>query len=478
MPELKDAQQLLEASILAKLAELGGQNPTEDGILHEGTKIVIPLSMSKKDAVKAILRNIEAEDEPCHFMTTFKYRPWDGALAFHRVVKKYLGMMTQVATKTPFGDIPPHMITIKTGVDTTEQVPWGDIQLPIFPDSKVTTDSDVDPDLGPVFVLHFSGPRRYRGHATGLFKLVEQELQCCSIYRGKAFDGQAEPDFLDLSGVNPKNVVYSDEVMTQLDANVWSLLNHSQAQRDEGLPLKRAVLMEGPYGTGKTLAAYLSGQVATQNGWTFIYARPGRDDLQTVLQTARMYQPACVFFEDLDEISDPSHDQDNVTRLLDTFDGITAKGTEILAILTTNHPERIHKGMLRPGRLDAVIHIGELDAAGVGRMIRALVPKEQLGTVDVTAVYQEMREFMPAFVKEAIDRAKRYSLARNGGKVGKLSTEDFVAAAVGLRPQLDMMNGNKGHEKVDRLTAVTKRVIADVVRETVDEEFLTVAKAS
>src|SRR4029077_18616774 len=117
---------------------------------------------------------------------------------------------------------------------------------------------------------------------------------------------------------------------------------------------------------------------------------PGRDSLQTVLQTARMYQPAVVFFEDLDEISDPSHDGDNVTQLLDTFDGITAKGTEILAILTTNHPERIHKGMLRPGRLDAVIHIGELDANGVGRMIRALVPNEQLGHVNVDRVYEHM----------------------------------------------------------------------------------------
>lgn len=477
MPELANLQQTREEQIRSVLADLGGQILNDDGIIHEGNRIVIPTSMSKKDAAKAILRNVEAEEEEVHFVKKFNYRPWDGARAFARVVKKHLGLMTQVGVETPWGKIPPDMITIKTGVRKTEQVPWGHIQLPIFPDSKVITDSRTDAELGPVFVLHFYGPKKFKGHAQGLFKLVEEELQSNSLYRGKAFDGQTEPDFIDLAGVKRESVVYSDDVLTQLDANVWSLLNHTEAQRKAGLPLKRAVLAEGPYGTGKTLMAYLTGQVATKNGWTFIYARPGRDELHTVLQTARMYQPAVVFFEDLDEISDPGQ-EDSVTKLLDTFDGITAKGTEILAILTTNHPERIHKGMLRPGRLDAVIHIGELDQAGVERMIHALVPAEQLGTVDVAAVYKYMRNFMPAFVKEAIDRAKRYSLARNGGKVGKLSTEDFTAAAVGLYPQLDMMNGGREHQKVDRLADVTKRLITDVVRDTVDPEFLVVASAS
>ena len=39
-----------------------------------------------------------------------------------------------------------------------------------------------------------------------------------------------------------------------------------------------------------------TGQVALENGWTFIQARPGVDDLSTVLQTAKLYQPAVVFF--------------------------------------------------------------------------------------------------------------------------------------------------------------------------------------
>ena len=446
-----------EAQILAELAKLGGGTLSDDGIVHEGTRLVIPDTMSKKDAVKAMLRNIEAEEEEVSFTTVLTARPWDVAAAFERTVRRHFGMMTQVATTGMFGQKnPPEMRTINVDVNQQIQVPWGRIELPAFPGAKIDLFGAHDNEHGIVGGLQFLGPRRWKAHAQGLFELVRREVKDNSIYKGKAFDGAEMPNFIDLSGVTFEDVIYSDDIIAQLDANVWSLLNYSQAQREAGLPLKRAVLLEGPYGTGKTLGAYLTAKVARENGWTFIYCRPGKDDIHQTLQTARLYQPAVVFFEDVDEISDSG---DGVTRLLDTFDGMTSKGTELMVILTTNHAEKIHKGMLRPGRLDAVLHIGELDANGVYRMIKRNVPANLLGQVDVTEVFSHMEGFMPAFVKEAIDRAKRYNMARHSGKLTKLETADFVEAAKGLRPQLDLMNGNKAHEKKDRLTELVRNVV-------------------
>lgn len=79
---------------------------------------------------------------------------------------------------------------------------------------------------------------------------------------------------------------------------------------------------------------------------------------------------------------------------------------------------------------------------------------------------------MPAFVKEAIDRAKRYNMARNGGKLTQLNTDDFVNAAVGLRPQLELMEGNDIHHHTDRLQKVVSNVVKDVVRENVGARYL------
>ncbi len=227
--------------------------------------------------------------------------------------------------------------------------------------------------------------------------------------------------------------------MTQLNANVWSLLEHTDAMREQGLPLKRSVLLEGPYGTGKTLAAFLTAQRAVANNWTFIFVRPNKDNLNDAMATAQLYQPSVVFFEDIDTTGSPDT---NASELLDVFDGIQAKGTEILAVLTTNHADRIHKGLVRPGRLDAVIHIGALDQAGIERLIYSIVPSRQLPkNLDMDSIYESMEGYMPAFVKEAIDRAIRYNLARNEGKFTQLSSDDFVQAGNGLRDQLNLMEG-------------------------------------
>jgi SpoVK/Ycf46/Vps4 family AAA+-type ATPase len=308
--------------------------------------------------------------------------------------------------------------------------------------------------------------------------LVEQELATNSIYRGKAIDGQENPEFIDLSGVDPAQVIFTEEVTTQLQANVWTLIEHTAKMRELGVPLKRSVLLEGPYGTGKTLAGYLTAQIATANGWTSIYCRPGRDNLDQVMGLARLYQPAVVFFEDVDTIAaaTPSG-TDGVTSLLDTFDGINAKGTELLAVLTTNHKDSIHKGMLRPGRLDAMIHIGALDADGLRRLVESSVPESMLGEIDHPEVAKAMEGFLPAFAKETIDRATRYNVARNNGETTKLETADFVEAATGLLPQLELMEEADEKRDVPQLEQALKPVLAQTLGETqlydLENEYVT-----
>jgi SpoVK/Ycf46/Vps4 family AAA+-type ATPase len=352
--------------------------------------------------------------------------------------------------------------------------------VPLFK-GTLTTDVMVDNEWGPLFHLHVECQRKYRAQVEGLFEVIEQELRSHSIYKGQAIDGRTNPEFVDLRGVRSEQVIFSDEVQVQLEANVWALLRYSQTMRETGIPLKRAVLLEGPYGTGKTLAAFLTAQVAVENGWSFIYCRAGKDDLGEAFATARLYQPAVVFFEDVDvaTTTDATRNSPSIERLLDMFDGITAKGTEIMAVLTTNHPERIHKGMIRPGRLDSLIHIGALDNHGIERMIKAVVPADLLGEVDYDEVATEMgagpdttdeqrqeHGFLPAFVKEAIDRAQRYAISRNNGQPDVLFTGDFVQAAAGLRPQLDLMSQAKDAREVNPLDQALGQVVEEEVRDT------------
>lgn len=459
----KTAEERTQEAILATLAELSGQRVGTDKISKEGTRYVLPGVTSLSEDIRFLVGYMEAQETTTTFSRTFRYRPWDGAAAFQSALMKTWGTSGVGRTiHSFFGSEPPEMRTIDVGPDDQIQIPWGSINFAPL-DAVIVLGATVDRDYGLIFQMVVSAPKKYAAQVDGLFKLIEHELQTHSIYKGKAFTGAEEPTFLDPYTVNWDKVIYSDEVDSQLNANIWSLLQHTTATKRLGLPLKRSVLLAGPYGTGKSLAAMITAQVAVENGWTFIQCRTGKDNLDKTLQTARLYQPALVFYEDVDTLSQQG-DPDAISKLLDLFDGIQAKGTELAMVLTSNHVEKIHKGMLRPGRLDAVIEIGSLDHIGFIKLVKAIVPPEVLDEdLDFDAVADAMEDFLPAFVKEAIDRSMRYALARTDGHVTTLTTEDFVLAANGLRPQLDMMHGAKDGITPDALGQAMERVMTRAV---------------
>jgi ATPases of the AAA+ class len=428
------------AGILSELDRLGGLTVQEDALVFEGTRFVLPEHMAG-DIPGAVryLEDYQDQQERTHMINReFPFRPGDGAAAFDRAMRRVFGTSgTGEVTWTMFGPEPPELRTIAIGPGETAQVPWGAVGFgPLDATFHLGASRS---ERGVVFKITVEAPRKHRRRVQGFLDVVETELRERSIYRGKAIDGAEWPGFLDLNGTDAESVVYAADVMTQLEANLWSLLDHTQVMRDLRIPLKRAVLVEGPYGTGKTLAGALTAQRAVANGWTFVLNRPGQDDIMATLQTAQLYAPAVVWFEDIDTVGSGGSSM-FISRLLDALDGVTAKGVEVVAGFTTNHVERLQKGLLRPGRVDTVIHIGELDAPGIERLIKVSVPDGLLSSdVDFTRVAAAFTGYVPAFAKEAIDRAMRYSIARNGGRPESVTTDDLVNAAHGLRAQHALM---------------------------------------
>lgn len=421
----------------------GGKPITGDEVeFHDGPKIILPRNMTY-DRARKVLTKLEEEAE----MTTswthrFKYRPDDGAHATVQVIKERYGMLLGKQQGNFSGAEPAETRNIAVGVGEMMQVPWGQVEIPTFEGLVLTfCDEHQDRDYGKIFEIHATGPRKYEAELELFFAAVEDYLKTKSIYRGKAIVGSSNPEFLDLASFRPEQIVFSTEVMHVLEGSIWAPIRHTDAMRREGVPLKRAALLFGPYGTGKTSAGQLTALEAVKAGWTFISARPGRDKIEDVLRTARLYQPAVVFVEDIDNATSSGED-DQVTKLLEAFDGITSKGGELMVVMTTNHIERIHKGMLRPGRLDAVVEISSLDTAGIEKLIKAVITDRKLADdIDYQAIGDAMHGFFPAFVRESITRAVTFAINRLDGALNYvIDTPDLVGAAESLRPQLDALN--------------------------------------
>lgn len=461
------------AQIMETLAQLGGLTVQDDTLLFQGTRMILPKQMEGDidTAVRYLIKWKEQQEASFAFTKKFHYRPYDGANAFQNTMKKVFGTAGLGASiRTMFGEIPPEYKTINIGPSETIQVPWNRVDLYLL-NAEFYLGATRHREYGEVFEIRVSAPRKFRKHIEAFFTMMEQELKENSIYKGKAFTGGAEPLFLDTAKTDRNRVVYSQEVQQQLEINMWSVLRHSAEMRKNNVPLKRAVLVEGPYGTGKTLAGLLTAQEAEANGWTFILARPGQDDVEEVLKTAQLYAPAVVWYEDIDNIAEGDNKL-QISKLLDTLDGAQSKHGEILAGFTTNHIDKIQKGILRPGRLDAVVHVGGLDAAGFEKLVRVTL-NDLLGEVDFDKVAEAFDGFLPAFATEAINRSKMYSIVRHGGNPSKIDTQDLVLAAEGLRPQLELMQDAKEGAEIPQLDNALKVAVTEVATEVLNKSRMT-----
>lgn len=442
--EKTEQQEVMEDAV-RQLEILGGATFREDDIIFSGKQLVIPETMTLEQSVQFIEGKIEELTVVTDFSRSFKYRPWDVAFCAWNVMRETFGAVRHKdsTVKTMFGPMkaPPRLIDIQTGPNETTSVPWGNFILPHLPDVTFTLDAFYDEELGVVGQMTASGPKRWRYAVHGVFNLVENELRERSLYRGRQFDGRENPQFLDLSMIDKEKMVYASETLSQLETSLWSAIKYREALAEEGVPFKRAVLLSGSFGVGKSMAINRTGQVCEEEQVTFILVRPGRDNLREALTTAKMYQPAVIAFEDVDNIADAGKDSLQISEVLDLFDGIEAKNSQIMLVLTTNHKEKLHKGMMRPGRLDAIIEIGPPDAEGIRKLIEVTIGDKLDLHIKWDEVAEAMEGFLPAFVVEAGQKAIRYALVRNNGVLNgaRITSEDLVSSGIGLRPQYDLM---------------------------------------
>ena len=467
-------QEKITAELLAKLDALGGQSVTEDSLIFTGTQFILPEQMEGKiDEVVDFLTDWDKQQNAeFQFVKTFNFKPADGAAAFNRAMKRVFGTTgIGKATFSFFGKQPPQYRSVPAGPGgKTIQVPWGRVNFSLL-DATFLLGTTMTDEYGVVFQIAVEAPKKHQARVEGFFRVIEDELNNASIYKGQAITAHPEePQFVDTSGIDPAKIIYRPEVYEQLDVNLWAPMRYTEALRRAGIPLKRAVLLEGPNGTGKTLAGLRTAQIAQENGWTFILVRAG-DDPFSALTTARMYAPSVVWIEDLDVIASAgisaTEGRKAIAKVLDTLDNVQAKGAEVMAGFTSNFADKLDKSVVRPGRLDAVIPVGSLDADGYERLVRVLVGENLAEEIDFGQVAAAYEGFLPAFASEAAQRAVRYSITRNAGEPSLISTADLVDAAFGMKAHLDLMdNAKHGDHDVTTLDVRLGELVSHAINNT------------
>jgi ATPase family associated with various cellular activities (AAA) len=440
-------------------------------IEYQGRAITLPGDPAKmpiSEAVRALQRIEKDENTIVRVFELIDAYPLDAAVAFVRAMTKLYGWSSPVATPGFFGPTPPTMISVKVGVndDDVIQCPLGSFVLPGVAEKVGTTFTGHPKGLGQVFVIHGEFKKKDKHLILELANEARRIVKEQSIYKGKAIrlgvndegvlDMHNPPDFMDVSEIREEDLIFNDNTTHQIDTNILVPMKYTERCRKHKIPIKRGVLLEGPYGTGKSLTARMAAKVAQDNGWTFILLDNVKG-LRVALEFANRYAPAVVFAEDIDRIAS---ERDNATNdLINVIDGVVSKRSEIMTILTTNFAENLNPVILRPGRLDAVISLRAPDADTVKKLIRFYAGSLLQKDADLSGSAKELAGQIPASIRECVERAKLGMIGRNDVTLSDL---DIMISAQTMKNHLALLNrDDKEKSEPEKLAESLKNVIGN-----------------
>ena len=309
-------------------------------------------------------------------------------------VTKVLG----TGMETPFAR---HVVTIN-GQEL--MIPWGTYGIAGLGHVRMDTNDDMQ------FVLTcFLENRAPVTKWTKLVAQIEAELvqDTARIFRGHAIriDNPMDtivPHIVDTSKDLP--YILNDDVMEQLNTALFLPIENRDRLRGR-VRLKRGIILEGQYGVGKSLTAYVAAQKAVRNGWTFLTVRSQL--VRRALKLAALLQPCVVFVEDLDEVAHGNRDALN--GLLNSLSGVESKNApEIIFLVSTNFISRLDPGFLRPERIDAIVTLQPPNQDTVGRLVKLFAGDLLVdsGPTEWAALCRELEKTTPAIISETVERAK------------------------------------------------------------------------
>lgn len=415
---------------------------------HSGTQIILPEGMNYITAITWLTRRMEEDERNISIHDAVDCLPLEGAFYTAKAIKNLFGFF-DVAKFTN-----PVWVSLEVGWGETEQVLWGEVNIPGI-EGRVETGVEVA--NGQVkFVLEGTVKKKNQKAIQSLVAEIKRLALEESIYKGRAiqltFPDVGRRDFnpvlfqhrfLDTSKVDPEQLIFPEKTQQLVEDTLFAPILYTEAVRKAGIPLKRGVLLEGPYGCGKTLTQYVTAKYASENGWTYL-ALEDTDSLAQAMHFAKKYQPAVIAAEDIDRANGDDDDDgsrsDAMNTILNTIDGASFKDTEIIVLLTTNHVENITPAMMRPGRLDAVIPVRPPDAKAVERLIH-LYGRDLLDQFDT---FQKVGDVLagqiPAVIREVVERSKLSAISRQKGFGPLVLTEsDLLIAANGMMEHLALM---------------------------------------
>ncbi|SCV06096.1 LANO_0H22012g1_1 [Lachancea nothofagi CBS 11611] len=180
------------------------------------------------------------------------------------------------------------------------------------------------------------------------------------------------------------SVILDKGIKQNILKDVKEFLQNGKWYFERGIPYRRGYLLYGPPGSGKTsfiqaLAGELDYNICIMN---LSEANLTDDRLNHLMNN--IPERSILLLEDIDAAfnkrsqSSEAGFQSGVTfsGLLNALDGV-ASSEETITFMTTNHPEVLDPAIMRPGRIDYKVFVGNATPYQIGEMFMKFYPGEE-----------------------------------------------------------------------------------------------------
>jgi len=401
MEIIKNVQQSWELEKKAELVKLG-----------QGPK-----------AYNEILAHLESEIENAGRMTNFDYKiscfMSDGVYQLNRAIEEIIGVSHVQQGKQPSGggDRPMDTVDVRLANGVRKKVPYGNIELPDMGEDAII---QIGYSNGSKF-LHVRGKCQFKFNSLidTIIDRTKELLNTDSIYKNQTFEINAnveggQPQIIDLGTLDKEVMILSEETEGALSP-LYARILHAENCKKAGIPMKFGAILEGPYGTGKTLLAFKLAKQANENNFAAIYLKSPEllaDTLRMAKTLDRNGNGIIVFTEDIDQVTKGERTV-ALQDILNTLDGGDTKDMNVIALFTTNHLEQIDPTFLRGKRIGTIISMTYLDAGTSEKYVKAFCNGITLEG-DFAPVYELIgtSNIAPAFMAEIIENVKSTMVIR------------------------------------------------------------------
>jgi cell division protease FtsH len=237
------------------------------------------------------------------------------------------------------------------------------------------------------------------------------------------------------------DVAGADEAIEELQEIKEFLQNPAKFQAI-GAKIPKGVLLYGPPGTGKTLLARaVAGEAGVPfysiSGSDFVemFVGVGASRVRDLFEQAKANAPAIVFVDEIDAVGrhrgaglGGGHDEREQTlnQMLVELDGFDTKGG-VIVIAATNRPDILDPALLRPGRFDRQIMVGQPDLVGRKGILRVHARGKPIAPdADLDVIARRTPGFTGADLANVINEAALLTARSNGKQISMAAMEEAI----------------------------------------------------